>query len=135
MQMYAICPVTAGVPGVDLVASPVYGYCFAAGPYKGYGLYQFSGSGAQLLSLANQANCYPLVAMSGPADNVPKWAELDQPMIAAARTKMNTLLTAAGLTNIPAGWTYRQVLVALAAMLKRAGDDWDINSVFVTDGT
>jgi hypothetical protein len=39
--------------------------------------------------------------------------ELNNVVTAAVRTKLNTWLTARGYSTIPAGWTYRQIVLVV----------------------
>ena len=128
MWAYGVCQIINGQP--DLGGLPFRGYCQLA-KAGGWGLYLVSGSAAQLSSIGALANVYPLVAMTD--NGILKWAELDNVVTAAHRTKLNNWLTARGYPTIPAGWTYRQILMAILQRLRGRVDDWNIEESWVTD--
>lgn len=129
MWMYAVSTMTNGKP--DIGASPFHGYVLAAGPIGQYGLYIFSGSAAQMTTIGQLATVWPLCAMTD--NGTVKWAELDTVVSVAIRAKLNNWLTARGYPNIPAGWTYRQSLLALIQRIKRQDDDWSLDEAWVKD--
>lgn len=107
------------------------GVCLAAGPIGSWALYLYSGTAAQLTAIAALATVYPLAAMTD--NGVIKWAELNNTVTAAHRTKLNTWLTARGYPTIPVGWSYLQILNALVTRIKRANDGFDLNVTWVAD--
>jgi hypothetical protein len=128
MKAFAVVDMVAGKPNVDFVVTPCRGYSLAANLPGQWGLYLFSGTGAQLIALNALGNVYGIVAMT--ESGGVRWAELDGVIAAGVRTKMNTWLTARGYANIPAGWTYRQVVEAI---YQRMGQNFDLNGVDVID--
>jgi len=113
--MYAISKMSNGLP--DTGATAYHGHVLLK-ELGQYGLYMFSGSGAQLSGLGGLANVVPLVGMTD--DGTARYPELENTISAGARTKMNNWLTARGYPNVPAGWTYRRLLNEL---LQRFGLD------------
>lgn len=98
-------------------------------PYKGfvhvgdlpgsYAVYLITGTGAQLTAINADANCVAgvLVTESGP-----KWPEMDQPVPAGMRTRINNYLTSQGRPNIGAGVTLKQIAQQAAAHFDGAGN-------------
>jgi hypothetical protein len=74
-----------------------------------YCLELVSGTVAQLTAIAALPNVYPICQVSGEG-----FPELDSVITTAARNRINIWLTARGYPNIPVGWTYRQVTIAIA---------------------
>lgn len=81
------------------------------GTLGNFGAYIYSGTPAQLAALDALPTVVGLAVMTE-SGNV-KWAELDNTITPAHRTRLNTFLTARGLPTIPAGRTYRQVVLAV----------------------
>ena len=110
MKAYAIVEMSNGNPNVDFTATPISGYCLGA--VQGtYGLYLVAGTAAQLVALAALPNVWRVCTL----------AEIDDVITTARRTSMNQWLTAQGWPNIPAGWTYRQIVMYA---YKRANPNW-----------
>lgn len=106
MRAYAVISMANGRP--DLGGLPCYGYTLLAHlPNYSHGVYLVSGTAAQLTAINALAQVYRICTL----------AELDDVITAARRTRINEWLTARGYPNIPAGWTYRQVLDAIAKRL------------------
>jgi hypothetical protein len=114
-----------GEPDVNREAIYGFVHCASVG---NWGAYAFSGTAAQLTALAALpvVQLIPICAVTK-SGNV-KWAELNTVIPSAVRTKLNTWLTARGLPNIPAGWTYRQVVLAV---FKRLHDRFDLDNFYV----
>jgi len=134
-HMLAIVDMAGGLPNVDPAVTPYVGHnlIWQIGGANGYGLYMFSGLVAQLTALNALSQVRGLVVMTD--NGVVKWAELDNVITTAHRTKLNTWLTARGYPNIPAGWTYRQVVRAIIRRLRAYGDDTDEFADSVLNGT
>lgn len=131
MHAYTIIEISGGAPNVNFLNTPINGYVLAAGPFGNYGLYLVSGTGAQLTALNALSNVWGLVAMDDSGDV--RWSQLDNVIAAGVRTKLNQFASARGWPNVPAGWTYRQVLTWLVNKFKRDNDDWDLNKTWVSD--
>src|SRR5512135_3478277 len=116
-----VVPMNGGVPAVDTTATPYNGHVLV-GQIGNWGAYLVSGTNAQLQALAALPNVYP-ICMLTQAGNV-KWAELDNAVTAAMRTKLNTWLTNQGQATIPAGWTNRQIVMAV---FKRFKNDYNLD--------
>lgn len=129
MWGFAIAKMNGGLPDIDTSTTPCHGWVHLKSAGN-YGLYLFSGTAAQLSALNALPDVYGLCAMTD--NGTVKWAELDTVVSLAIRTKLNQFCTARGWPNIPAGWTYRQILVALRQRLSLP-DVWDINGDWVTD--
>jgi len=115
--------IVGGDPDIDRVAIPYHGFakCISV---SNYGCYLFSGTTAQLTALAAlpAAQFVPVCVVTH--DDKVRWAELDGIIANGVRTKLNTWLTARSLPNIPVGWTYRQVVMAI---FKRLNADFDLD--------
>jgi len=101
---------SGGLPDIDTSVTPVIGWvlCDKIGDQ---GAYLFGGTAAQLTALNAPPQVLGIVAVTENGDT--KWAELDNVISAGVRTKMNAWLTARGYPNIPADWTYKQVIMAV----------------------
>lgn len=122
-KLFAVVNMQGGAPDT--------GALIAGRDYKGYthcttfgqfGVYLFAGTGAQLTALDALPTVIGLVAMTQAGDV--RWGELDTTITLARRNRLNTWLTARGFPTIPAGWSYRQVVMAL---VRRGFPDFDLN--------
>jgi len=106
MRAYALTNMVNGNP--DFGGLPFYGFVLLAhlSNYS-FGIYEVSGTAAQLTAINNLTNVYRICTI----------AELDDVITSARRTRINSWLTARGYPNIPAGWSYRQVLDAICIRL------------------
>lgn len=86
-----------------------------------YAVYIIVGSGAQLTTIQAHANCVGGLQVTNGA----RWAELDQPVPAALRTKINAYRATQGQGPIGAGVTLLQVIRFAAATF-----DWGTHDVF-----
>jgi hypothetical protein len=124
-RMYALAQMDNGFPKVNAVATPYYGYqhLVTIGA-TGWGLYQFSGTGAQLLAI----NALPeVVGLCGRTDSgAVVWSEGNDAIEDGVRTKLNNWLSARGLPTIPAGTTKKQVVLAIARRVL-SDFDWEKN--------
>lgn len=126
-KLFALCQMSGGQPDVDFTATPVKGYvlCDQVG---GHGAYLFSGTGPQLVALNALAQVVGIVAVTESGET--RWAELDGVIAPAVRTRLNTWLTARGHPNIPAGWTYKQTILAI---FRRMNSNFDLGNFDVAD--
>jgi hypothetical protein len=120
-KLFAICRMSGGLPDIDVTVTPVKGWvlCDQVG---NQGAYLFSGTAAQLAALNALSQVLGIIAVT---QNGARWAELDGVISSAVRTKLNTWLTARGYPNIPADWTYRQVILAV---YKRLNNHFDLSN-------
>ncbi len=119
--MFAVCTMEGGSPKIDTSVTPYHGHVLS-GQLGQYGAYLFSGTNAQLIALNALPNVIGIVAVTNNGDV--HWTELDNTIAAGVRTKLNTWLTNNGKPTIPAGWTNRQVILALFRHL-RPSFDWN----------
>lgn len=126
-KLFCLCTMTNGQPDIDSIATPYKGYvlCDQVG---GHGAYLFSGTAGQLTTINGLANVVGIVAVTQAGDV--RWAELDGVIAAGVRTKLNTWLTARGHPNVPAGWSYRQVVTAV---FQRINGRFDLNQFDVVE--
>lgn len=106
-----------GTPGVDYSAFVHIGDLPGA-----YACVVICGTGAQLLAIQNHANC--VLGLQVTEAGV-RWSELDVPVPAGIRTKINTYRQAQGQGNIPASTTLLQVVRVAANNF-----DWGTHDVF-----
>lgn len=106
-KLFCIAQMIGGVPNIDL---PYTGYVLAD-QLGNFGAYLISGSTQQLLDINALPQVVGIVAVTDNG-NV-RWTELDGVISSSVRTKINNFLTTRGLPNIPANWTYRQVITAV----------------------
>jgi len=76
-----------------------------------WGLYSITGKTADVSAWIAKPTIYPLAYRTRTGQL--RWAEQDETIDPAIRTRLNTWLTARGYNTIPAGWTKRQVVQAL----------------------
>jgi len=131
MWLYAVTEMVGGQPNINNL--PLTGYALSAGPFGAgnWSLYLFSGTLAQLTAIGSLANVLPLAGMTD--NGIIKWPELNNTITTAIRNKWNTWLTARGKPTIPAGWTYKQILIKAVEYIKRLDDDWSLDGCWVKD--
>jgi len=95
-------------PQVSREDTPYHGHVHIGNINHEVGAYIFSGTAAQLAAINSLPGIVGLVAVT--ENGAVRWAELDNVIGAAVRTKLNNWLTARGYPNIPAGWIYRRVV-------------------------
>lgn len=128
-KLFAIAPHTSGIPDTAPLKQGVdYKGWVLADTVGGFGAYLFSGTAPQLAALNALAAVVGICVVTEDAST--RWAELDGTIAAGVRTKLNTWLTARGHPNIPAGWTYRQVVTAV---YQRLNARFDIGGMDVAD--
>ena len=133
MKMFAISTHIGGAPAINTTdpSTPPYTPCTGwvqCGIVGQYGAYLFSSTAAQLVAINALPNVVGIVAVS--ESGTVRWAELDGVIAAGVRTKLNAWLTARGYPTIPAGWTYRQVVMAIC---KRLNAQFDLTTHDVMD--
>jgi len=131
MKAFALIKaIEGGGPDIDFEATPLSGgYNRISGPLvAGYGAYLLSGKPAELLAIDKAPGVVGICAVTE-SGNV-KWAELDGTITPAIRTKLNTWLSNRGYPTIPAGRTYRQVVMAV---FRRLNDKFDLDAFDVAD--
>jgi hypothetical protein len=116
-RAFAIIRMSGGEPDID--GLPVRGYCLAA-QAGDQGMYLVTGTAAQLTAVDGLPQVYGLCAIG----------DLDNVISAAKRTRINSWLTARSLPTIPAGWSYKQVIIAI---YKRANAAYDQDQFFLAD--
>lgn len=105
----------------DFGGLPYHGHVLCAHlPNYSFGVYLVSGTLAQLNAINALPNVYALCR----AD------EFETVITATRRTRINTWLTARGYPTIPAGWSYRQVVLAVG---RRLLEHFDIAGVDIAD--
>lgn len=124
MKAFAIVPMTDGDPDIAL---PYHGHVFCD-RFAGRGAYLISGTGAQLTAIDALPGVIGIVAVTESGDV--RWPELDGIIGEAVRAKVNTWLSGHGWPTIPAGWRYRQVVVAV---YRRFNDRFDLSFFDIID--
>ena len=125
--MFAIATMQGGVPVIDTEATPYKGHVLC-GQQGQFGGYIFSGSASQLAALNALPNVVGLAVMTESA--MAKWPELENAIVPARRTRLNTWLTARSYPTLPANWTYRQ---AITAVWRRLYADFQIGNYDILD--
>ena len=123
----ALIPHTGGIPQIDATATPYAGSLFI-GEKAGYGAFLISGTLAQLQALAALPNVYGICLLT--TTTTAKWAEMDNAILPALRTKLNVLLTSKGITNIPVGMTNRTIV---GILIKQFNVNVDMKNEWVSD--
>ncbi len=125
-KLFALSTQVGGVPVLgDPPLSCNWVQCGRVGTFAAY---LFSGTVAQLIAINALSNVYGLVAMTD-TGNI-RWAELDGIISPAVRTKLNTWLMARGYLTIPAGATYRAIVLAV---FKRLNSLWSLDTHDIMD--
>ena len=125
MKLFCIVGMRGGDPNINQL--PHCGYTHAAS-VGNWGTYLFSGTAEQLTAINALPNVFGIVAVT--QSGAVRWAELDGTISAAVRSRLNTWLTARSYPTIPAGWTYRRVILAI---FNRLNDKFDLNSFDVME--
>jgi len=107
-KAFLVSTISNGIPNFSDLPHTGNVLC-AKTPGGGYGIYVVTGTGAQLVAINALPHVIGLCSVTeGGGDG--RWPELEDVILPAVRTKLNTWLTARGYPNIPAGWTYRHVI-------------------------
>jgi hypothetical protein len=118
----AVIRVEGGLP-VIAQADPPYTNWVSMGDLPGnFGLFMVSDTLPRLAAADNLPGVYGICAMTKSGDV--QWAELDNVITPAMRTKINAWLAAHGYPTIPAAWTNRRVVTEI---LKRINDKFDLS--------
>ena len=114
---------TKGAPDIGTGYS---GWVYVGNLPGAYAAYVIAATGAQLTTIQAHANCVGGALIT--EDGV-KWQQMNEPISAASRTKINTYRQAQGQSNIPAGTTLLQVVRFAAKHFDGLGnfDVWDGN--------
>lgn len=128
MKGFAICDMADGRPNINFAATPCKGYVLGAQIGQSWGAYLFGGTQAQLTALNALPNVYGVCLVS---EGEVRWAELDGAIATAAINRLNTWLSARGYATIPAGWTYRQIILAV---YKRMNENFSLEGIDIVDG-
>lgn len=126
MWAFAICKCDSGSPVPDEQATPFHGYA-CTGRAGNYGAFLVSGSLAQLQAINALPEVYGICLLT---TGGVRWGELDNTITPALRTRINIWLAARGYATIPAGWTNRQVVLAVC---RRLNPDFDLRYWWVKD--
>lgn len=114
---------------IIFAANPPYSNASFMGDLPGvFGLYLVSDTQARLIAADSIAGVYGICLLTD--DGTVKWAQLENTITPAMRTKINSYLTAHGYPTIPAGWTNRQ---AVKAILNRINPDWRLEDFWVKE--
>lgn len=116
-----------GLPKIDTSATPYCGHIFI-GEVAGWGAYLISGTGPQLTAINALPQAVGICVMT--QDENVKWMELDSVIVLAIRQKLNTWLSAHNYSTIPAGWTNKQVVLAI---FRKLNDRFDLDKEWVKD--
>jgi hypothetical protein len=129
MKAFVLARMVGGQPDIDQTETPYHGYvlCDRIGS-TGWGAYLFSGTGAQLTVLDALPQVVGIVAVTQ-NENV-RWAELDDQVGGAVRTKLNNWLSNRGQPTIPEGWSNRRIV---REVYKRANANFDLNNFDVAE--
>ena len=127
-KIFSLVRMSSGQPDFDPTVTPVHGWvhCDSIG---NWGAYLVSGTAAQLTALNALPQVVGLVAVTEAGDV--RWAELDNNLPAAIRTRLNTWLTARGYPTIPTGWSNRR---GVREIFQRFNARFDLAAFDVADG-
>lgn len=128
MWALAVIKQEGGLPVISQANPPYTNWVSMGDLPDSFGLYLVSDTAARLVAADSISGVYGICAISQTGDI--KWTELDSVITAAARTKINSFLSARGYPTIPAGWTNKQVVKAI---LTRINDKFDINDFWVVE--
>jgi hypothetical protein len=127
MKAFALIRMSGGLPDFDREQYPYHGHVLCD-QFGNWGAYLISGTGAQLQAIDGLSGVVGICAVT--EDDDVRWAELDGAIGAAVRTKINNWLEARELPAIPAGWSLRQVVLAI---YRRFNDRFDLGWFDVAD--
>lgn len=131
--MYALAVIkqNGGLPVIAQVAAPSVPYTnyTSLGDLPGnFGLYLVADTQARLIAADAIPGVYGICLVTQDGDV--KWAQLDNVITPAMRTKINTFLTANGFSTIPTAWTNRK---AVLAILNRINPNFSLDDFWVVD--
>lgn len=125
MKLFCIANQSSGIPAISNL--PFAGWVLC-GKVGSWGAYLFSGTAAQLAAINALPQIFGICVVTESGDV--KWAELDGTIASATRLKLNAWLTARGYPTIPAGATYKQVVLAVYQRLNAL---FELNAFDVAD--
>ena len=124
----AVIRVEGGLPVIAQADPPYTNWVSMGDLPNNYGLYMVSDTLPRLAAADNLPGVYGICAMTKSGEV--QWAELDNLITPAMRTKINIWLSAHGYPTIPATWTNRRVI---REILTRINAKFNINNFFVAE--
>lgn len=107
-KLFCLVQMNGSDPQLSREDTPYAGHVHIGNLNHQFGAYMVSGTGAQLVAINALPQVVGIVAVT--ESGGVRWAELDGVIAAGVRTKLNAWLSSRGYPNIPAGWTYKQVI-------------------------
>jgi hypothetical protein len=127
MKAFLISRMLDGNP--DFSGMPYAGAVLCAKTPNNWGIYIITGTADQLLAINALSQVYGICTVTSPV-NQPNWPELDDVIPAARRTRINEWLTDRGYPTVPAGWTYRHLILTACHWLN---PNYEIENTDVLD--
>lgn len=127
-KLFCLISMQGSDPQLSREDTPYTGHVHIGNLNHQFGAYMMSGTGAQLVAINALPGVVGIVAVT--ESSGVRWAELDGVIAAGVRTKLNTWLSAKGYPNIPAGWIYKQTVMAV---FRRLNDKFDFDWFDVTE--
>lgn len=124
-KLFCIASMNGGNPDFGLL--PYYAVVLAGDLPGIWGAYIVAGTPAQLQDINALPSVYGICMVT---EGETHWAELDTVISSAVRSRINGWLTARGYPTIPAGWTYRQVIIAI---FKRINPNYTLENTDIPD--
>jgi hypothetical protein len=124
----AVIRTEGGMPVIAQAKTPYTNWVSLGDLPNKYGLYMVSDTPARLQAADTISGVYGICVITKSGDV--QWAELDNVITPAMRTKINTWLSAHSYSTIPVSWTNRRVVTEL---LKRIDAKFEINQFFVDE--
>lgn len=129
MKAFVLIRMRGGRPDIDFEQTPIPGYVLADQIRNtGWGAYLVSGTGVQLLALDALPQVVGIVAVT--EDGNVKWGELENPVDANVRQKLNTWLSSQSHPTIPDGWSNRRVV---REIYERANAHFDLDQFDIAE--
>lgn len=121
MKAIVICKETLAGPtkGAPDLTTPYSGFVYVGNLPGAYAIYIITATGAQLTAIQAEPNCVGGALIT--EDGV-KWSQMNEPISAGLRTKINTFRANNGQTAIPADTTLLQVVRFAAAHFDGLGN-------------
>lgn len=107
----AVIKMEGGFPVIAQGETPYTNYVSLGDLPGSWGLYLVADTQPRLVAADTISGVYGICLMT--QDGEIKWAELDNVITPAMRTKINTWLTNQGYPTIPVSWTNRRVVRAI----------------------
>ena len=129
-QLFCLIRMAGSDPELDRAVTPFHGVvkCGTGDVNRQWAAYLVSGTGAELVAIDALPQVVGIVGVSKNGDV--RWGELDGMIAPAKRTEISTWLAARGFPTIPAGWTYKQVVLAI---YKRLSPDYKLDTTDVEE--